>query len=395
MNLVTKIGQATSWSFYMCFHGPNGCLVPSRPTEGETDISLQSEELEVKLNTLAKERSLEIESYLTDEKKTAQGLIKILLLGGPSCGKSTVFKQMQIIHKDGFKRPDQLEYFRELINRNIRDIFLQLLAGANILNISITSIQKLVDSIEASYHPIGTDEIKAMTRNRAELLSKFWLSEQIQKVFSQRYAFPLMDSTRYFLENIQRIGEKDYVPCEEDIVHSRHPTFSITSTNFIYNGLKMRLVDVGGQKSQRRKWLHLFDDVRVVLFVVDLTGYAKRDEEDRKENHMTSTMKIFKEIATNKVLRPAVLVLFLNKVDLYEELLTSVRFSDKFPDYKGPNNVEGTSTYIKDKFVQAAKPRKSVIPHFTTATNTENIKVVFRGCMESVFKANSRATGLT
>jgi hypothetical protein len=42
---------------------------------------------------------------------------------------------------------------------------------------------------------------------------------------------------------------------------------------------KFRLVDVGGQKSERRKWLHCFDDVKVVLFIVDLSGYAKKADE--------------------------------------------------------------------------------------------------------------------
>lgn len=37
--------------------------------------------------------------------------------------------------------------------------------------------------------------------------------------------------------------------------------------------LSFSMFDVGGQRSQRRKWIYCFDDVRAVMFVVALSGY--------------------------------------------------------------------------------------------------------------------------
>ena len=43
-----------------------------------------------------------------------------------------------------------------------------------------------------------------------------------------------------------------------------------------------RVVDVGGQRSERRKWIQCFDDVRAVLFVCALSGYDMTLYEDGK-----------------------------------------------------------------------------------------------------------------
>jgi guanine nucleotide-binding protein subunit alpha len=41
------------------------------------------------------------------------------------------------------------------------------------------------------------------------------------------------------------------------------------------------MVDVGGQKSERRKWIHCFQDVTSILFLVSLSGYDQCLVEDR------------------------------------------------------------------------------------------------------------------
>jgi guanine nucleotide-binding protein subunit alpha, other len=43
----------------------------------------------------------------------------------------------------------------------------------------------------------------------------------------------------------------------------------------------IRIVDVGGQKSERRKWIHCFQDVTAILFLVSLSGYDQCLVEER------------------------------------------------------------------------------------------------------------------
>ncbi|KAF1769201.1 hypothetical protein GCK72_001015 [Caenorhabditis remanei] len=384
-------------------------MVPSRHGEG-SELYAHSEELESKLRGLAKKESMEIEKVLAQDKKNYGSHIKILILGGPSSGKSTIFKQMQIIHVNGFKSEQELVQYRGLIDANIRDSYFQLIAGARLLDIPLEPIDHLLYEINDIYSPMCDEFAIRTVPDLVEPLIAFWKSEQIQEVYKRRYEFELMDSTKYYLENLERISNENYLPNEEDIVHSRKATVSINSIVFEYTGVSLLMIDVGGQRSERKKWLHLFDDAKVVLFVIDLTGYAKKSEESRTELSrfpllfrdigkdafdMKVALKIFNDISASPALASAVFLLFFNKVDLFKELLPQVRLQPCFSKFEEENDYDSTSKFICEKFTRAAKSKKSVFPHFTTATNTENIKLVFRACMESVFKANSKATGLS
>ena len=62
----------------------------------------------------------------------------------------------------------------------------------------------------------------------------------------------------------------------QDIIFARARTMGISEMHFTMTGptkKKLIMVDVGGQKSERRKWIHCFQDVTAILFLVSLSGY--------------------------------------------------------------------------------------------------------------------------
>lgn len=57
-----------------------------------------------------------------------------------------------------------------------------------------------------------------------------------------------------FYADLDRLFDPGYTPTSDDILRVRSKTTGITETRFEISGLIFRMFDVGGQRSERRKW---------------------------------------------------------------------------------------------------------------------------------------------
>ena len=115
------------------------------------------------------------------------------------------------------------------------------------------------------------------------------------------------------------IGKKDFVPSTQDILRSRVKTTGICEINFLLKGMNFRVFDVGGQRSERKKWIHCFEDVTAIIFIVALSEYDQVLVEDETTNRMHESLRLFDSICNNKWFVNTSIILFLNKKDLFEE----------------------------------------------------------------------------
>ena len=94
------------------------------------------------------------------------------------------------------------------------------------------------------------------------------------------------------------------------------------------------------------------------------------------------------------------IILFLNKMDLFrDKILNSdrhLRLFFEFPQYTGPDrDVDAACRFIQDLFLERnLKKSKIVYPHFTTATDTSNIKVVFNVVLQTIIHDSLEAANL-
>jgi hypothetical protein len=179
---------------------------------------------------------------------------KLLLLGAGESGKSTIFKQLKILHCHGFSA-DERAAFKPLIHANVFVAMHALLAFADERGLSLRSDEARNAAAAVLQMPAHDSEL---TPARASLVELLWRDGGVQAAYARRSEFQLIDSAQFFFEHVQRIAAADFVPTDGDILTTRLRTTGIVELEFTLQRAKFRVMDVGGQRSERKKWIHCF-----------------------------------------------------------------------------------------------------------------------------------------
>jgi len=187
----------------------------------------------------------------------------------------------------------------------------------------------------------------------------------------------LLTRTPSYFDNIERIAQPDYMPNDQDVLRSRVKTTGITETTFIIGDLTYRMFDVGGQRSERKKWIHCFENVTTILFLVAISEYDQLLFEDETVNRMQEALTLFDSICNSRWFIKTSIILFLNKIDRFKEKLPVSPMKNYFPDYEGGEDYAMACDYILNRFVSLNQHEtKQIYTHFTCATDTTQIRFV-------------------
>lgn len=325
--------------------------------------------------------SLAISKQIADDEKANKNEVKLLLLGAGESGKSTIAKQMKIVYVSGFSDEEKKGYI-SIVHNNIVSSMQQLIGGAQHLGISIHSNDAAEQIMQLNQNELSDSILQWVPQ-----LKQLWNDEGIKQAMNRSREFQLIDSTQYVFSNLDRLTASNYIPTESDILHCRAKTTGIIEIEFQFKKSKFKLVDVGGQRSERKKWMHCFQDVTAVLFCVALSEFDMTLQEDESTNRMVESLQLFRDICNNKWFSDTNIILFLNKKDLFEEKIKTSPLTMAFPDYNGGHNYAAAIEYIQDKFLsQNENPKRQIYCHVTNATDTQNISVVFNAVTDTVLQ---------
>ena len=126
----------------------------------------------------------------------------------------------------------------------------------------------------------GQIEGEVLPRDVSDAVRGLWKDPGVKEAVSRSREFQLNDSAVYYFNSIDRMSSHGYMPTDQDILRSRVKTTGITETTFKVGELTYKLFDVGGQRSERKKWIHCFENVTALVFLVSLSEYDQMLYED-------------------------------------------------------------------------------------------------------------------
>jgi GTPase SAR1 family protein len=129
--------------------------------------------------------------------------------------------------------------------------------------------------------------------------------------------------------------------------------------------VKFQVVDVGGQRNERRKWIHSFEDVSAIIYMCAISEYDQKLFEDLETNRLTEAFTLFESVLRMQWFKKTTIILFLNKSDLFEQKYhvdhVPLNASGCFPD--APNdktfNTKVALAWIGNRFKDIAKKVRS------------------------------------
>ncbi|XP_076062226.1 guanine nucleotide-binding protein G(q) subunit alpha-like isoform X2 [Oratosquilla oratoria] len=198
--------------------------------------------------------------------------------------------------------------------------------------------------------------------------------EGVLEVIRRGDEYHLMENATYLFEKVETIFDESYLPTMEDVLKMRYPTKGVTKSDFTINARKFVFIDVGGQRGERRKWIHCFDRVKVIMFLASIAEYDQAVESpkygDGPTNRMVDSLEIFKWIMNYHYFCDTSTVLFLNKYDIYLKKIMVSDICHHFPEYTGPTqDAHAGSLFIQQMF-QSYSTRRYLYTHVVECTDT-------------------------
>eukprot|EP01084_Bolivina_argentea_P233064 392613_1 len=277
----------------------------------------------------------EIDEYLKRCYMEYRYTKSYLLLGTKSSGKTTIFKQLQLL---------------QCCDEN-HDIFIQMYS--DILNSIRTNCVLTIIKLCNQNNELNTAEtLKRLSINDPNHLIE--IKDKIQSIWQSNYTRfnkIVPENMCFYMNRIDDIMDVDYKLSVKDII--KHSTFTIIDEiTFEIKENTFQFIDIGSKPFNLKSYIHVFDNTNLIIYTVSLSDYCKNitTEHGTVMNALLYSLEHFFDIVKSKKLRLSEWCVFLNKNDIFIEQLKegislSVCFGDKwngldFPDYEYNNNIK-------------------------------------------------------
>ncbi|KAK4176597.1 putative guanine nucleotide-binding protein alpha-2 subunit [Triangularia setosa] len=312
--------------------------------------------------------------------------IKVLLLGTGGSGKSTLLKQLQIVWGGQSQMPsidDKIFMRREVVRELCRFFFLLLFGQEEAVARPEYDLMQRMDILrdaiaihEMDHLAVVDDSI--FSDRVVPLIRDIWAVESWRSRAAKSHEWLKKGTSldvSYFMLHLDRISDKNYMPTEQDIFHlsSVVQTLGISDYVFEVSNIQYCVYDVGGTRSERKKWIHAFENVDIILYQAPLGAYDEGLREDESAISMTESLMLFESLVNSKWFDNTAFFVNFTKMDLFEQKVKSgyKPLSQFYPDYRGdPRNLKAGVQFFVNEFQSKIKARQGSI-HLTVLDTTD------------------------
>uniref|UniRef100_A0A0N4ZRZ6 G-protein alpha subunit n=1 Tax=Parastrongyloides trichosuri TaxID=131310 RepID=A0A0N4ZRZ6_PARTI len=307
------------------------------PVPIETDVKVNNDNNNVqKSEDEGKEKSgVEVKGILKNKNLNEENndtTLRILLLGAPESGKSTLMEQIRLLYKQDFKETE-LVHRKAFIFHNIVDSMRQILTYMKSQKFCFENTDNevkanfVLEEFENNYGPFNSKEFEA--------IFTLWRDKNVQEVYKRRGQFNLNDSAGYFFEEMERINQPNFMPTPEDLIRAYVPTLGVDNLIFTVKNKSFQLIEYGGTKLDTKLMEDLYDGISCVFFVVAISEYDQFSPNDTENSKLQNALKILDKCCNYCRDLNVPLYVFLNETDIFVEKLEVSPLSQYFDDYTG------------------------------------------------------------
>lgn len=317
-----------------------------------------------------------LERKLQVYKRRYNKQIKLLLLGASGSGKSTFIRQIRYIYDRGQAECDNRMKYVGIIHQNIFLAMQIMIEAMQILQIPYETEENKANSVRIRNVDL---EYPVLFVNAYFLaLKELWEDAGIQKCYLRGREYAQLDSTKYFFNQLDRIASPEYIPSDQDILRARIPTNGFKEHSIKYKNVEFLITDVGLQRSERKKWIHCFDNVTAIIFMVAISEYDQFTLDSRQYNRLKESQELLRTTASYEFLENIALILVFNKLDIFEEKIMSSHLADYFSEFKGPQcDPRAARNFISNIFLSVIPTKRRNYHYFLSSTDKYSGSFVF------------------
>ncbi|KAL2202417.1 guanine nucleotide-binding protein alpha-3 subunit [Sarocladium strictum] len=350
---------------------------------GSVRKSLHKQQSTIPYSSRPSSESKTIDCVLEEDARKLRRECKILMLGAES--KQQIVQMMKLVYLNGDTR-DELPSYRPVILKDVCSCAKMLVIAMRRLEVlqEADDICRHADFI-AQYNPT-LDELTdiGLGWEFKSALEAILQSPHYTAVMDRFTEFYLPDAAEHYFDEIDRIASPLYLPSERDVIRTRSTTKGIFETRFMMGQLSIHLIDPGTQRSDRKKFMHCFEGVTSIIFVVDLDTYNQVLLEESSQNRMMESLLLFDSVVNSRWFTRTSIILLLNNVGKFKQKLARSPLVNYFPDYAGGNDVNKAAKYILWRFNQVNRAHLSLYPHLVEPGDVTAMRLIFAAVKETV-----------